>query len=44
MELDHAIGFSGKIINNVLLHPGAKDYCLIAGSSLVIGDINDPHN
>lgn len=44
IELDHAIGFSGKIINSVYLHPNAKEYILIAGCSFVIGDLSDPHN
>lgn len=44
IELDHAIGFSGKIVNSVFLHPNAKDYVLIAGCSVVTGDLNDPHN
>ena len=44
IELDHAIGFSGKITNSVFLHPNAKDYVLIAGCSIVVGDLSDPHN
>ena len=44
IELDHAIGFSGRIINSVYLHPNAKEYILIAGCSFVIGDLSDPHN
>jgi WD40 repeat protein len=44
VELDHAIGYSGKIVNSVHLHPNATDYVLIAGASIIIGDINDPHN
>lgn len=44
VELDHAIGFSGKIVNSVFLHPNTKDYVLIAGSSVVVGDLSDPHN
>jgi hypothetical protein len=44
IELDHAIGFSGKIIDSVLLHPNAKDYILVAGCSVVVGDLSDPHN
>ncbi len=44
VELDHAIGFSGRIVNSVFLHPNAKDYVLIAGSSVVVGDLSDPHN
>jgi len=44
VELDHAIGFSGKVVNSVLLHPNAKDFLLIAGCSVVVGDLADPHN
>lgn len=43
-ELDHSIGFSGKIVDSVFLHPGLKEYILIAGSSLVVRDLQDPHN
>jgi hypothetical protein len=44
VELDHAIGFSGKIVNSVHLHPNAKDYVLVAGASIIVGDLSDPHN
>jgi hypothetical protein len=44
VELDHAIGFSGKMINSVFMHPNAKDYILISGCSVVVGDLSDPHN
>jgi len=44
VELDHAIGFSGKVDNSVFLHPNGKDFVLIAGSSIVAGDLNDPHS
>jgi len=44
VELDHAIGFSGKVNNSVFLHPNAKEYVLIAGCSIVTGDLNDPHS
>jgi hypothetical protein len=44
VELDHAIGFSGKVDNSVFLHPNSKDFVLIAGSSIVAGDLNDPHS
>ena len=42
--MDHAIGFSGKVDNSVFLHPNAKEYVLIAGCSIVTGDLNDPHS
>ena len=44
MELDHAIGYSGKIVKSVHLHPNSKDYVMIAGASIIIGDLTDPHN
>jgi hypothetical protein len=44
VELDHAIGFSGKVVDSVYLHPNAKDYVLIAGCSIVVCDLTDPHN
>ena len=44
VELDHAIGFSGKVNNSVFLHPNSKNYVSIAGSSIVSGDLNDPHS
>lgn len=44
IELDHAIGYSGLIPRSVFLHPNAKDYVMIAGASIIIGDLTDPHN
>ena len=44
MELDHSIGFSGAVVQSVNLHPQLKEYVLIAGSSIVVRDILDPHN
>lgn len=44
VELDHAIGYSGQIVNSVHLHPNAREYVLIAGASIIVWDINDPHN
>jgi len=43
IELDHAIGYSGEILNSILLHPGQKDYISISGANVIIGDIADPH-
>ena len=43
-ELDHAIGFSGTIDKSVYLHPNAREYIMIAGCSIVTGDLNDPHS
>lgn len=44
VELDHSIGFSGSVLQSVHLHPQLKEYVLIAGSSIVVRDILDPHN
>jgi hypothetical protein len=44
IELDHAIGYSGKVVNSVFLHPNTKDFVLVAGCSVVVGDLSDPHN
>ena len=44
MELDHSIGYSGSVANCVHMHPGAREYILIVGSSIVVRDIQDPHN
>ena len=43
VELDHAIGYNGQIVNSVHLHPNGKDYILIAGCSIVVGSLTDPH-
>jgi hypothetical protein len=43
-ELDHSIGYSGKVVNGVHLNPATQDYALVAGCSVVIRDIQDPHN
>lgn len=43
-ELDFSIGFSGKIVDSVHLHPDLKEYVLVAGSSIVVRDLQDPHN
>lgn len=44
VELDHAIGFSGRIVDSVHLHPNQKEYLLIAGCSVVVGSLSDPHD
>ena len=44
VELDHSIGFSGSVVDAVHLHPGGREYVLIVGSSIVVRDIQDPHN
>ena len=43
VELDHSIGFSGSVVGSVHLHPNTRDYVLIAGCSIVVGDLSDPH-
>ena len=44
VELDHAIGYSGLINRSVFLHPNQKDFVMIAGASIIVGDLTDPHN
>ena len=44
IELDHSIGFSGKILNSVYLHPNQVNYISVAGCSVVSSDLNDPHS
>lgn len=44
VELDHSIGYSGSVVGCVHLHPNVRDYLLVAGSSIVVRDIQDPHN
>jgi len=39
VELDHSIGFSGAVVDSVRLHPSAREYILIVGSSIVVRDI-----
>ena len=43
LELEHAIGYSGKIVQSVYLHPNGKDFIYIAGGCIVICDLADPH-
>lgn len=43
IELDHAIGYTGEILNSILLHPMQQDYIAISGANIIIGDISDPH-
>lgn len=43
LELEHAIGYSGKIVQSVYLHPNGKDFIYIAGGCIVICDLNDAH-
>ena len=43
IELDHAIGYSGEVLNSILLHPGQQDYITISGANVIIGDLTDPH-
>jgi len=44
VELDHSIGFSGKIPDSVHLNPNSQNYILVAGCSVVAGDLTDPHS
>lgn len=44
MELEHAIGYSGRIVRSVHLHPNGKDFIYISGGCIVVSDLTDPHN
>jgi len=43
MELEHAIGYSGRIVKSVFIHPNGQEVISISGGCVVISDINDPH-
>ena len=43
LELEHAIGYSGRVIQSAYLHPNGKDFVYIAGGCIVICDLADPH-
>ncbi len=43
LELEHAIGYSGRIVKSVYIHPSGQEVISISGGCLVISDINDPH-
>ena len=43
MELEHAIGLSGKIVRAIYLHPNSKEYVCISGGCIVICDLMDAH-
>ncbi|KAK2952324.1 putative Cilia- and flagella-associated protein 52 [Blattamonas nauphoetae] len=44
LELEHCIGGIYTVPNTLHLHPNGKDYVSIAGSSVIISDMTDPHN
>ena len=43
MELEHSIGYSGKIVRSVYFHPNGKEFVCISGACIVICDLSDPH-
>ena len=43
MELEHAMGYSGRIVRSVYIHPSGKEFACISGGCIVISDMNDPH-
>eukprot|EP00736_Rhodelphis_marinus_P003887 Rmarinus@m.29844 len=43
MEIEHAIGFSGRVSNGLHYHPNGKDYVSVAGGCLVVCDLEDCH-
>lgn len=43
MDLEHAIGLSGKIVRAIYLHPNGKEFLYISGGCIVICDLMDAH-
>ncbi|CAD8189831.1 unnamed protein product [Paramecium octaurelia] len=43
LEMEHAIGYSGRIPRSVILHPNGVEFICIAGASLIITDLRDAH-
>ena len=44
LELEHAIGYSGRVYDALVYHPNGTDFVYPAGGCLVVCDFNDPHN
>jgi cilia- and flagella-associated protein 52 len=40
-QLFHALGYNGTIKNSTIIHPNLKNYLYIAGSVIVIAELND---
>lgn len=43
MELEHAIGYSGRIVRSVFITPDGQDLVCISGGCIVVSNINDSH-
>ncbi len=43
LDLEHAIGYSGRIVQSCYLHPNSQDFLYIAGGCIVICSLSDPH-
>lgn len=43
IEMEHAIGFSGRIMKSVYIHPSGQHFIYISGGCVVICSISDPH-
>jgi len=43
IELEHAIGYSGRIVKSVFMHPNGQDFLRISGGCIVVSDLADPH-
>lgn len=43
MELEHAVGFDGTLLNTLFLHNNGNEYVTVSGASVVINDLTDPH-
>jgi cilia- and flagella-associated protein 52 len=44
LELEHAIGYNGRVYDSLIYHPNGTDFVYPAGGCLVVCDFNDPHN
>ena len=43
IELEHTIGFSGKISKAVHMHPYGEDFIYISGACIVVTNLLDSH-
>ena len=41
LNLEHAMGYNGTVKNSTIIHPNLKNYLYIAGSVIVIAEMND---
>lgn len=41
LRLEHAMGYNGTVPNSTIIHPNLKNYIYIAGSVIVVAEMND---